>query len=124
MIRDRLRHAFAVDPPGPAEPTDAQREAADWFCRQVVDRHLALPAHLFLEMTRPLSFLMSQMMHYSHPMVWAVTPGRTSEGYRHLSEFLERRGAVEWILNRIGELENERKNESNDTPAPRETDPN
>jgi len=121
---DRLRHAFAVDPPGPAEPTEAQREAAEWLCRKVVERRLALPAHVFLEMGRPLSFLGSQAMHFTHPLVWSVAPNRSSEGYRHLAGFLERRGAVEWILKRIDELENERKNETEDDPADRDADPN
>jgi len=121
---DRLRHAFAVDPPGPAEPTEAQREAAEWVCRKIVERQLALPAHVFMEMARPLSYISSQAMHYSQPLVWSVTPDGVSEGYRHLAQFLERRGAVEWILNRIDELDHERKNGSEDTTAHRDTDPN
>ncbi len=120
---DRLRHAFAVDPPGPAEPTAAQREVAEWLCRQAVDRQLALPAHLCLEMGRPLSFVGSQAMHFTHPLVWAVTPDRTSAKYKHLAEFLERRGAVEWILNRIDELENERKNGPQQAPDQCDPDP-
>ena len=33
-----LKHAFAVDPPGPAEPTDEQRLAIDRVVEEVVRR--------------------------------------------------------------------------------------
>ena len=41
-----LKHAFAVDPPGPAEPTDAQRVPVDKICREIVPRHMTTPALL------------------------------------------------------------------------------
>src|SRR5262249_30866587 len=38
-----LRHAFAVDPPGPAEPNELQRRLVDKVCGEVVRRRLTTP---------------------------------------------------------------------------------
>ena len=42
-----IRHAFALDPPGPAEPTEAERPIVDRLCREVVRRRLTVPATRF-----------------------------------------------------------------------------
>jgi hypothetical protein len=40
-----LKHAFAVDPPGPAEPTPLQRAAAETICREIVRSRHRLRQH-------------------------------------------------------------------------------
>jgi hypothetical protein len=104
MKIDWLRHAFAVDKPGPAEPTSPQKEVVDKICRQIVKRHLATPSLVFLEMSRPLNFIGSQVMHFFAPFVSALTD---SEGHRHFALFLEKRGSIDFICHRIEELEEE-----------------
>ena len=99
-----LRHAFAVDAPGPAEPTDAQRAIVERVCVQIVKRHLTTPAIAFLEMSRPLNFIGAQTMHFFHPFVAAVA---STEGYRRFAEFLEQRGSIDFICRRIEALEAE-----------------
>ncbi|MEW6752918.1 MAG: hypothetical protein AB1505_18355 [Candidatus Latescibacterota bacterium] len=103
--RASLRHAFAVDPEGPAEPTPAQQPVVERLCAEVVRRRLTAPALLLLEMARPLNFLGAQLMHFLHPMATALLRG---EAYTHLAAFLERRGAVEHLCRRLEELEGER----------------
>ena len=39
-----LKGAFAVDPPGPAEPTERQLQVVDKVCREVARRRLTTPA--------------------------------------------------------------------------------
>ncbi len=99
-----LKNAFAVDPPGPAKPTEAQAAVVDRACRDIVKRHLTTPALVFLETLRPLNYIGSQAMHFFQPIVSAVLRG---EGYRHFTEFLEQRGSVDYICRRIEELEEE-----------------
>jgi len=106
-IRDRFRHAFYVDPPGPAEPTPEQQPAVDWVCRQIARRQLTTPGLIALEMTRPLNYLAAQAMHFVSPGVWAVARPETHEGYKHFAKFLERRGALEYIEERIEHFEAE-----------------
>ena len=106
-LRHKLAHAFAVDPPGPAEPTPEQKPAVDWFCDQVARRHLTTPGLVTLEMARPLNYLAAQLMHFSDPAVWAVAPPRVHKHYRHFAAFLEQRGAVEYLCRRIEECEQE-----------------
>ena len=93
-----LKHAFAVDPPGPAEPTEAQRIAIDRVADEVVRRGLATPTLMALEMSRPLNFIGSQAMHFFTPFVSVFANTR---GYRHFAEFLELRGAIPYICDAI-----------------------
>ncbi|MCP3905708.1 MAG: hypothetical protein GY715_18945 [Planctomycetes bacterium] len=106
-LKEKLRHAFHVDPPGPAEPTPQQQPAVDWFCQQIARRQLTTPGLIALEMGRPLNFIASQAMHFLSPGVWAVAPNRMYEGYKHFAEFLEHRGAMEYLEQRIEHFEAE-----------------
>jgi hypothetical protein len=97
-----IRHAFALDPPGPAEPTEAQRPIVDRVCLEIVRRHLTVPAIAFLEMSRPLNFLAANAIHFFSPLLSALLTGGE---HRRFAEFLERRGSVEYLCRRIEELE-------------------
>jgi hypothetical protein len=107
-----LKHAFAVDPPGPAEPTERQREVVETLCREVVRRRMTTPALLTLEMTRPLNHLGSQALVFFRPFIQALTD---ADGHRHLAEFLEHRGSVEYLCRRIEALEAETNHERHET---------
>ena len=104
-LKERVQHAFAVDPPGPAEPEAEQLEAVDWFCREVARRHLTTPALIALETSRPLNFLASQALHFAAPAVWAVARQQTHEGYLAFASFLERRGSIDHLARRIEHFE-------------------
>ncbi|MEE9167422.1 MAG: hypothetical protein V3U24_08195 [Candidatus Neomarinimicrobiota bacterium] len=97
-----FKHAFAVDSPGPAVPTDPERGTVDRVCEEIVRRHLATPSLLFLEMFRPLNYLGSQVLHFFQPFVTTVLDPR---GYRNFTEFLEKRGSVDYLCGRIEALE-------------------
>ena len=100
-----LKHAFAVDPPGPAEPTAEQQRPVDWVCRQVARRRLTTPGLIALEMSRPLNFVAAQMMHVLSPGVWALLRRQSHEDYKHFAAFLERRGSIEYLARRIEHFE-------------------
>jgi hypothetical protein len=119
-LREKLRHAFAVDPPGPAEPSPEEKEAVEWFCSQVARRRLTTPGLIALEMSRPLNFIASQAMHYFAPGVWAVARQQTYEQYRRFAAFLERRGSIDYLESRIEELEREYENRNDGPEAPAE----
>jgi len=106
-MKDQLRHAFAVDPPGPAQPTPQQQPAVDWVCRQVAKRHLTTPGLIALEMSRPLNFVLAQGMHFFSPGAWAIFGQQNYDHYQHLASFLERRGAMEYLERRIEQFEQE-----------------
>lgn len=99
-----LKHAFAVDAPGPAEPTEPQRAVVDKVCCEVVRRHLTTPALLMLEMTRPLNFVASQVLHFFGPFLSAITD---AQGHKHFAAFLEHRGSIDYLCRRIEDLEAE-----------------
>ena len=106
-LRSKLKHAFAVDPPGAVEPNESQRPAVDWVCMQVAKRNMTLPGLIFLEMARPLNYLGSQVMHFTSPGVWAIAPKHIYGGYKDFATFLENRGSIEYMCRRIEELEAE-----------------
>lgn len=106
-IMHRLKHAFAVDPTGPAEPTPAQQPCVDWVCIQIARRRLTTPGLLFLEMSRPLNYLGSQVLHFMRPGIWALASSQTYEGYIEFSHYLEHRGSMEYLARRIEHFEDE-----------------
>ena len=105
-LKTRFRHAFLVEEPGPVEPTAQQQEAVDWFCLQVAKRRLATPGLIALEMARPLNFIASQTMHFFSPGVWAIFRQSSYEKYKDFAAFLEKRGSIDYLVNRIEHFEN------------------
>jgi len=104
-LKQAIKHAFAVDAPGAAEPTPPQRELVDRVCQETVRRHMTSPALLFLEMSRPLNYVGAQVLHFFHPIVSAVIDVR---GYQQFASFLEQRGSIEYICLRLEHFEQER----------------
>jgi hypothetical protein len=97
-----FRHAFALDPPGPAEPTEAERSIVDRLCQEVVRRQMTAPALAFLEMSRPLNFLAANAIHFFSPLLSVLVTG---DEHRRFAEFLERRGSIDYLCRRIEELD-------------------
>ena len=103
-IVEWLKHAFATEPPGPAQPTEAQRLIVDRLCREIVRRRMSTPAHLMLEMGRPLTYVSAQLMHFFQPFLTVLAD---SAAYDQVSSFLEHRGSIEYISGRLEALETE-----------------
>ena len=92
-----LKHAFAVDD-GPLNPTPEQSAMVEKLAGEVVRRGMTVPALAFLEMTHPLNYVASQAIHFFTPMISTVTDSNT---HKMLAEFLEHRGAIEYVCQRI-----------------------
>ena len=118
-LKQKLSHAFAVDPPGPAEPDEAQRAVVERLCREVVRRRLTTPAIAFLHMSQPLNFIASQAMHFFMPILSSVTD---TQGVQHFAGFLEQRGSVEYICRRLEALEDEATSRERHASLPAEPD--
>ena len=122
-----LKHAF--DTSGPDEPPSAaQLELADKLCHEVVRRGLAIPALVFLEMSRPLNRLSSQAIHFLAPVLGMFKnnsaeqnspavdtppesiPDKPAATHELLAQFLERPDSVEYLCQRIDSLEKARTN--------------
>ena len=102
-----LKHAFAVDAEGPAEPTPLQQVTVDWFCLQIARRRLTTPGLIMLDVLRPYNYLGSQLMHFSRPGAWALLSKRFYAGYVAISEYLEQRGSLEYMHHRVEYFEAE-----------------
>jgi hypothetical protein len=101
MHFDWLKHAFAVEPEGPLEPSEAQRSVVERLCRQVVGRGLTTPALVFLETVRPLNYVSSQVLQFFRPVLAVLADPAAC---RELAEFLEHRGSIDFLCRRIEEL--------------------
>ena len=107
-----LKHAFAVDPPGPATPTEDQKRVVERLAVEVVRRRLTSPTLLLLECSHNLNFVGSQLLTFFAPFAHIVFPKRE---YDLISGFLERRGSVEYLCRRLETLDVEF---SDSQPAP------
>ena len=96
-----LKHAFAVAPPGQAEPSPTQGAAIDAVCREIARRGMTLPAQMVLDSSAPLSYLAGQSLRFFEPFLGAVLD---PAGVREFAGFLEKRGAVEYISRRLEEM--------------------
>ncbi len=101
---DWFRHAFALDPAEPIAPTEVQRALVERLAREIVRRHLATPALLTLEACSPLNYVSAQALYYFQPFITAF--GEV-HAYDEFARFIEQRGAVDYIRERIESLERE-----------------
>ena len=108
-----LKHAFAIDPPGPAQPDDAERIVVEQICGEVVRRRLTIPVLLALEMSRPLNYVTAQFLHVVQPFLTVLTDGAA---YDRLTAFLEKRGSIDYIAQRLEAIE--ASHTTRNTPPP------
>jgi hypothetical protein len=97
-----LKHAFAVDPPGAAEPNDIQRKIVEKLCAEILRRRLTTPAMMMLEMSRPLNYVSAQFLHFIQPFVSIIAD---AEEYQQFTQFLEQRGSIDYICKRLEAME-------------------
>lgn len=93
-----FKHAFAVDPPEPPAPNERQRVLIETLCFEVARRRLVTPALFLLELGRPLNYVSAQLLHFFHPMLTALTD---AHGYEQFTLFLEQRGSIDYIHQRL-----------------------
>lgn len=86
--------------------TEDQKVLIDKVAKKIVDRGMSVPAILFLESVKPLSFLGSQLLVFLNPMIQAVL---NLKEYDELTKMLEERENVERLIVRIEELEAQSK---------------
>ena len=108
-MKDSIKHAFALGEKEDFTPNEKQILIVDKVCREVVNRHLAMPAILLLETFRPLNYIGSQVMHFFQPIISSVLP---VDGYTDFTELLEQRGSVDYFCECIREIEADKQKSS------------
>lgn len=96
------KHAWAVDPGTPIEPTTGQRAVVERVCREVRRRRLVAPTLLALEMSRPLNYMAAQSMHFLQPFLTVLVD---RAAYQQFATFLERRGSIDYLCQQLREAE-------------------
>ena len=100
--RDWFKHAFAIDSVDDITPNDVQRTVVDRLAHEVVRRHLTTPGLILLEMCAPLNFVSAQALHFFEPL---ISPIVDTGSYREFARFVEQRGSVSYIRDRIEAVE-------------------
>ncbi|TPW16650.1 MAG: Uncharacterized protein FD129_685 [bacterium] len=77
------------------EPKPEDLDLLETIALAVVSRRMTVPAILFLESTKPLSFLGSQFLYFLEPIVRSLIKG---DQYRRVAVLLEDRANVERLL--------------------------
>lgn len=86
-----------------------EQELIEKIAKKVVDRRLSVPAVLFMEVLKPVSFFGAQTLNFFGPIIESLL--KPENRYYDFTSFLEKRENVEKIMQRIEELENERPEE-------------
>lgn len=84
---------------------DSPEALIDVVARKVVQRRLEVPAVFFLEMNKPLSFIMGQSLLVAMPF---LAPILGIQRVEQLSQLLQERENVDRLIERIEELSQER----------------
>lgn len=98
---EKLRWAFAVEK-APLEQCAKLPPVLEDLARAVVDRGMDIPAIIFLDSMRPLSFLTGEVLWSAWPLV--RLSGKWS-GYREVAEALGDRNCLPMLIKRIEELQ-------------------
>lgn len=85
-------------PPSEGPLTPEEIELIEKIAEAVVVRRMSVPAILFLETSRPLSFIGSQFLYFFEPIVRAFVKG---DQYNRLATLMEDRANVERLLRAI-----------------------
>ncbi|MCL6476484.1 MAG: hypothetical protein K6U75_15705 [Firmicutes bacterium] len=94
------------------ELSDEERDAIlERIAQGIVQRGMAAPAVLFLELNKPLSFVASQSLIVLTPF---LAPFLGLENVHRYSRLLEKRENVELLIERIEQLEHEKGQEQSD----------
>ncbi len=101
------------------EETKGKRETLDRLAVKVVERRLSAPAIMFLESSKPLSFLGNQMMVFFQPIVQTIF---SFKSYDDIMDLLEDRENIEYLLKKIEELEAEQTREAKEAKKRRKKD--
>ncbi len=100
-----FKDAFALHPEGEKPKlTERQAELLDKLAQKVVGYRMTVPAIMFLETVKPLSYVGSQTMVFFEPMVKAVF---NIAEYDEIRLLMEDRRNVEELLVRIEKFDRE-----------------
>lgn len=104
---ERIKHAFAVQKPTDLIVDERTDKTINSICGEIIRRDMVVPTLMMLEMSRPLNFLGSQALHFFQPFgTVLIDPG----AWDAFAVFLEQRGSVEYLIQRLEDLDAEHKN--------------
>lgn len=95
-----LKKAFAIEEKG-STLTSKQEEILEKLAKKVAKWQMDVPAIMFLETIKPLSFIGSQVLVFLDPIVKSVF---NSSDYDEYTKLMEDRRNVELLIRKIEDL--------------------
>jgi hypothetical protein len=86
--------------------TQSDKQLISNLAEKIVNHGMAVPAILFLDMMKYLSFFGGQLMVFFGPIITAFV---SSQSYYKFAELLEDRNNVEFLLTEIERIESDNK---------------
>lgn len=83
-----------------------EKEFLDKIAKFVIEKNMDMPAIMFLESMRPISFISQQAMVFFEPFVQFIYQGNK---YELLKNALEEREGIEYLVNKIEEIRDTEK---------------
>jgi hypothetical protein len=102
MTRDLGKMALGLDKDSKAPADMTDEEIIEAVAKRVVGMQLGVPAIFFLESTKPLSFLGSQLLVFLQPFVQTFL---TIRNYERFASLMENRDNVENLILRVEQLD-------------------
>lgn len=107
-LKDKLKHAFSVKADNDETVfTKEDIAVVDIIAKKVVKFGMVTPALLFLESSRPMSYLGSQVLIFLEPFVRGFSD---SPNYNRFAQMMQNRKGVCVLMDRIEFFENEKTN--------------
>ena len=75
------------------------------FAQRIADHGMSVPTVFFLEMTKYMSFISSQLLIFFGPVMTSFVH---SDPYYKLADLLEDRNNIEFLLNEIEKIESKK----------------
>lgn len=100
-LKEKIKHAFAVDSEHIPSPNSVVSESIDEICSFLIKKRLEVPVEFAIESSKPLGFISSQAMHMLTPLASILL---NVERWRQLALYLEHRRAPDYFLNRIATM--------------------
>ena len=97
-----LKNAFEIKQTAPEDLGEKELALLEKLAKRIGQYRMALPAIIFLESIKPLSFVASQAMVFFKPFISAFF---NTKEYDLLASMLEDRNTVDILLGRIEALE-------------------
>tara|TARA_S200000501_G_scaffold378011_1_gene438646 strand:+ start:5266 stop:5592 length:327 start_codon:yes stop_codon:yes gene_type:complete len=106
-MRDSIKNAFDLGNNKRFSPNDREVSLIKKISTIIVKKNLSMPAIVILETLTPLNYVGSQAMHFFEPI---ISPFISKSNYIDFIGIIEKRGGIDFIIDKIEEINSKNEN--------------